>query len=78
LDGQTLVDEVEGLLAEKEVELHLPPEGIEIRLEAQWPAGTPDTAATLNLEPDGMDARSETRWSAGQSMDEVIPFVWKS
>lgn len=58
-------------------ELSLPPEGIDLHLKAEWPAGTPDTAVTLDVEPDGLDTLSQTRWSVGPSLEEVIPFIWK-
>lgn len=62
---------------EKEYDLTLPKEGIELLVSGKWPEGTPDTALTIDLEPTGLETQSQTRWSFGNEMNEVIPFQWK-
>ncbi|MBL9115711.1 MAG: hypothetical protein JNJ83_11950 [Verrucomicrobiaceae bacterium] len=67
----------EGSILEKEIQLKIPDEGVELSLHAEWPANTPDTAITVELEPDGLDGRSETKWSSESRLDDVITFIWK-
>lgn len=58
-------------------EIHLAPEeGLELKLEATWPEGTPETALTVEIVPDEFDARAETRWGEG-TLSEILSFVWK-
>ncbi len=57
-------------------EMIIPVEGLDLRLEASWPEGTPETAVTIDLEPDGLDTKSHTRWSTGMQLSESLPFLW--
>jgi hypothetical protein len=78
LGEKTLLTEITaGGAAESTVELPLTQDGIELAVEAQWPAGTPNTALSLELEPDGLDAQSQTRWTGSGSLSEILPFIWK-
>jgi hypothetical protein len=62
--------------AEVKTEIAVSNDGNEFSLDAQWPAGTPDTALSLEIEPDGYDAKSETRWSSGAALSEILTFTW--
>lgn len=62
---------------EASASLLLPKEGIELNVEATWPAGTQDTALTVELEPEARDSLSQTRWSSGDSLSEIVVFQWK-
>lgn len=62
---------------EKQMDLTIPEDGIELLVTGRWPEGTPDTALTIDLEPNGLETQSHTRWSFGNEMNEVIPFQWK-
>lgn len=57
--------------------LSLPPEGIELLVEATWPAGTPTTALGVELEPDGYDSRATTLWTDTATVSEIVSFQWK-
>lgn len=65
-------------LSEIQVPLTLSADGIELFIQATWPDNTPDTAVTVELEPDGLETQSQTRWSNGSSLDEILPYQWKS
>lgn len=65
-------------LSEIQVPVNLPSDGIELFIQANWPDHTPDTAVTVELEPDGLETQSQTRWSNGSSLDEILPYQWKS
>ena len=62
---------------ETEVQLLIPKEGIELQAEAEWPAGTPNTALTIDLEPDSLESQSQTRWSVDGKLSEIIVYQWK-
>lgn len=61
---------------EAQAALVIPKEGIELQLDATWPVGTPDTAATIELIPDEKESRSQTHWSSGPSMSQIYSFTW--
>lgn len=61
---------------ELEARLRLGSDGEELRLEAAWPDGTPDTAITVEIEPEGHEAREQTRWSEGPELNELLLFQW--
>ena len=53
------------------------PEGLELSVMAEWPAGTPETALTVEVEPDAMDGRSKTFWSIDGRIADIAAFTWK-
>lgn len=57
------------------IQLPIPPEGVDLRLEAAWPEGTPETAVELILEPEMLDGQSRTVWGSGQ-VNQTLDFVW--
>lgn len=61
---------------EQNIRLDISRDGIELKVAAEWPEGTPDTALTIELEPDGLDTRSVTRWSRGERINEIVSFTW--
>ena len=61
---------------EVEAKLHLGADGEELRLEAAWAQGTPDTAVTVIIEPEGLEAREVTRWSDGSELNDLLLFQW--
>jgi len=63
-------------LLETEAPIPASREGVELKLAARWPGGTPDTAVTVELEPDELDALRETRWSSGPELNEILNFKW--
>lgn len=54
----------------------IPKEGIELLVQATWPAGTPNTAITVELEPDEKETRSQTHWSSNLAFSQIYSFVW--
>lgn len=64
------------LVREEDVTLAVPPEGVELLLEVQWPEGTPQTAVGVEIEPDGLDTRADTRWTDTGELAEIIPLIW--
>jgi hypothetical protein len=70
--GQTELWEGRGD-AEVEVELPLERGGLDLRIRAVWPPGTPRTVVEVILEPDGYEPRKQTFWSEG-NLNEVAGF----
>lgn len=70
------VEEAEGLDLEREVELTVLPEGIELFVDGSWPEGTQRAAARIELAPEGMEERSVTAWSEEEELSEVVEFFW--
>jgi hypothetical protein len=56
---------------------HLPPidGNIDLRVEVEWPDGTPETVLELTLEPDGWETRSKTLWGRG-NVSSLLTYVW--
>lgn len=63
---------------EESLQVPIPPDGIELKLEAEWPGGTPDTAISVELEPDGHETLSQTRWSTDGRLSEILVYQWNS
>jgi hypothetical protein len=61
---------------EVESRLRLGSDGEELRLEAAWPEGTPDTAISVEIEPEGHELREQTRWSDGPELNDLLLFQW--
>lgn len=61
---------------EIETRLRLGTDGEELRLEATWPEGTPDTAISVEIEPEGHETREQTRWSDGPELNDLLLFQW--
>jgi hypothetical protein len=61
---------------EVETRLRLGADGEELRLEAAWPEGTPDTAISVEIEPEGRETREVTRWSDGPELNDLLLFQW--
>ena len=61
---------------EIETRLRLGTDGEELRLEAAWPEGTPDTAISVEIEPEGHESRELTRWSDGPELNDLLLFQW--
>jgi hypothetical protein len=61
---------------EIETRLRLGADGEELRLEAAWPEGTPDTAISVEIEPEGHETREVTRWSQGPELTDLLLFQW--
>ncbi len=61
---------------EVETRLRLGADGEELRLEATWPEGTPDTAISVEIEPEGRETREVTRWSEGPELNDLLLFQW--
>lgn len=61
---------------EIETRLRLGADGEELRLEAAWPDGTPDTAISVEIEPEGHETREVTRWSDGPELNDLLLFQW--
>ncbi len=61
---------------EVETRLRLGADGEELRLEAAWPEGTPDTALSVEIEPEGHETRELTRWSDGPELNDLLLFQW--
>ena len=61
---------------EFESRLRLGADGEELRLEATWPEGTPDTAISVEIEPEGRETREVTRWSDGPELNDLLLFQW--
>ena len=78
LDGKSLLQAADNqsTLQESRVDISIPAEGVELLIEATWPAGTPDTPITVELEPDGLDTQSQTRWSSGGTLHEPFSYHW--
>jgi len=55
----------------------IPPEGIELHVQATWPAGGPEMPVTVEIEPDGLDVQSHTLWSIDGRIDDTLAFAWK-
>lgn len=81
LDGRELVSPAALQAAKSVIEIKesllLNSDGLELFVNARWPAGTPDTALSLELEPDGLDMQSQTRWTSGSQLSEAFTFHWK-
>ena len=62
-----------------EIESHLviPPEGVELLLEASWPEEADHAAVTVELEPEALDAKSETAWSDAGELQAYLTFRWQ-
>ena len=61
---------------EIETRLRLGTDGEELRLEAAWAEGTPDTAISVEIEPEGHETREATRWSDGPELNDLLLFQW--
>jgi hypothetical protein len=77
LGNQNVVSDGANLLQGMSDDLVIPEEGVELQVEADWPAGTPDTALTIEMEPDSLETQSQTRWSHDGRMSEIIVYQWK-
>jgi hypothetical protein len=62
-------------LVATECELPLGTVGIDLRVEAEWPAGTPETVIELALEPDELETLSRTAWGQG-TVDAILTYTW--
>ena len=77
LGNEQVLSDAANPLMEIRQAMPIPKEGIELQVDATWPAGTPDTALTIEMEPDGLEAQSQTRWSREARMNEIIVYQWK-
>jgi hypothetical protein len=48
---------------------------VDLRVEVEWPAGTPETVVELTLEPDGLDTLSRTAWGTG-TVETILSYTW--
>ena len=55
----------------------IPQEGVELHVQATWPAGGPEMPVTVEVEPDALDVQSRTLWSIDGRIDDTLAFVWK-
>lgn len=67
----------EGAFKQVEESLTLPISitGIELLVEASWPAGTPETMVEVLLEPDQRDVRRNSIWGEEQ-VEDILSFQW--
>jgi len=55
----------------------IPQEGVELHVQATWPAGGPEMPVTVEVEPDALDGQSHTLWSIDGRIDDTLAFAWK-
>ncbi len=60
-----------------EANLTIPPEGIDLIIEAEWAETASGTAVGLSLEPETLAKREATVWGP-MPMNEVATFLWKN
>lgn len=59
-----------------DVEMPVTKDGLEWRLEGEWPEASPDAAVSVTVEPDGLEGLTETRWSGGALLESFLVYVW--
>jgi len=69
-------DDPDAMEAGFESALAIPPEGIDLALDADWPEDTPETALQLEVEPEALESRTAVVWGRG-SLHEILTFVWQ-
>ncbi len=76
-EGETIweVSSPAGQFASSECDLPIAAMGIELRVEAEWPAGTAETVVELALEPDGLETLARTAWGKG-TLDAILTYKW--
>jgi hypothetical protein len=62
---------------ESDVRIDTGPEAPDFVVEAEWAAGTPETAVTVEISPEGLETRSATHWSLDGTMQRVFQLSWK-
>ena len=62
---------------EGRAKIEIPQAGLELSVQAEWPAGTPDTALTIEVDPDALESRSQTLWSQDGRIEDTMFFSWK-
>lgn len=66
---------------EGSVSVPIPPEGLELVLNATWPDGlSGDQAITVELEPDERDSQSQTAWTDASDPTHLTAYLgyrWK-
>ena len=69
--------DLEELDVERELDVKLPPEGIEVFVEGSWPRGTERAAVRISLAPEGMEEKTVTAWSEGERLSQVVELHWE-
>lgn len=70
IGGADVMDQLSGVDS-FDLEIPVPPEGIDLILKASWPQGIGATATRLRVTVDGRPAVDETFWAVGELADVV-------
>ncbi|HUF64118.1 MAG TPA: hypothetical protein VMN36_18715 [Verrucomicrobiales bacterium] len=79
LEGRELIRLVEPAERIHEIQSSfvIPPEGIELVVEAQWPLEPRQAVLSLEVEPEGLEILSRTAWTDGPEMKEYFLYQWR-